>query len=202
MNLLIVEDDPVSRTLLEKRFTSWGLSFVSSPDGAAAWDAFEATEINFVITDWMMPEMDGLDLVRRIRRARRPYYTYIILLTARTDKADLVRAMAAGADDYVTKPFDRAELQVRVQAGLRVLALEEKLAAKIRDLEAAAAHVATLQTLLPICMYCKRIRQDGDYWDQVEHYLATHTDLQFSHSVCPECLEKFHHQDMAEPAAT
>ena len=191
MNLLIAEDDPISRSLLEKRLSGWGLPFVSANDGAKALEIFNSIEINFVITDWMMPEMDGLELVRHIRRARLPHYTYIILLTAKADKADLVQAMTAGADDYITKPFDRAELQVRVQAGLRVLALEENLAAKIRDLEASASHIEALQKLLPICMYCKRIRQDDDYWDQVEHYLAQHTSLQFSHGVCPECLAKF-----------
>jgi DNA-binding response OmpR family regulator len=191
VNLLIAEDDAISRAVLSKRLADWGYPFVTATDGEQAWEAYQAAEINFVITDWMMPRMGGIELTRRIRACGRTAYTYVILLTAKSDIRDLVEAMEAGADDFVTKPFDKNELYVRIQAGRRVLALEADLAAKIRALEESAAHIRDLQQLLPICMYCKKIRQGGDYWQQVEHYIARHANVQFSHGICPECFEKY-----------
>ena len=99
--------------------------------------------------------------------------------------------MQAGADDYITKPFDPAELEARLQVGARVTDLQNKLAERVKELEAALSQVKQLRGLLPICSYCKKIRNDENYWDQVENYIAKHSDAEFSHSICPECYEKF-----------
>ena len=114
---------------------------------------------------------------------------YVILLTGRDSRADLVAGLDAGADDYLVKPFDLEELRARVHVGIRVLTLQERLAARVIELQSALANVKQLSGLLPICSYCKRIRSDQDYWEQVDSYVAHHSDVKFSHGICPSCFE-------------
>ncbi len=210
MDILIAEDDPVSRRLLEVTLQKWGHIVRVAADGTAAWDILSAENPPpLAILDWMMPGLDGLSLCRRIRAAPRLAGTYVILLTARAERKDLIAGLESGADDYVPKPFDRDELQARVNVGLRVLALQQSLAARIRELEQAMHRVQQLQGLLPICCYCKRIRDDSNYWQQVEEYLAACSGAQFSHGICPHCYETVvqgqlrahHHQTEPLPPA-
>ena len=133
------------------------------------------------------PGLDGIELCRLVRGDRARAHTYVMLLTSRDGRADMVAGLEAGADDYLIKPFDRAELRARVQVAVRMVTLRETLADRVTALEAALASVKRLEGLLPICAYCKRIRSDGDYWQQVEHYIATHADVQFTHGICPPC---------------
>jgi response regulator RpfG family c-di-GMP phosphodiesterase len=123
-----------------------------------------------------MPGVDGLELCRRVRRGPLRGPVYIILLTSRTARQDLIAGLEAGADDYLTKPFDPDELQARIHVGRRTLAL--------------ITNVKQLSGLLPICSYCKSIRSDKDYWEQVDRYLCEHTDVKLSHGICPNCLPK------------
>jgi two-component system NtrC family sensor kinase len=139
MRVLIAEDDPISRRLLQSHAEKWGHEVVTAENGAVAWRLFTAGDFPLVITDWMMPEMDGLELIRNIRASSRNHYVYVILLTALTQKSDIVRGLEAGADDYVTKPFDRDELRVRVRAGERIIRLEEDLAEQNRVLRETQA---------------------------------------------------------------
>src|SRR5262245_12642058 len=127
MKTLIADDDSVSRRLLQNYLQKWGYEVTATQDGAEAWRLFEAGLFPMVITDWMMPELDGPGLLRRIRASRRPGYVYAILLTAKSQKEDLVEGMEAGADDFLTKPFDRDELRVRLRAGERIIRLEHHL---------------------------------------------------------------------------
>jgi len=137
MKVLIAEDDPISRTVLRKTLERWGHDVFAAPDGAQAWAAFQNESFPVVISDWMMPGLDGLELVRRIRHHGQNGYVYTILLTARSQKEDVVEGMEAGADDFVTKPFDAGELHARLRAGERILSLEHSLASRNRQLEAA-----------------------------------------------------------------
>jgi DNA-binding response OmpR family regulator len=114
---------------------------------------------------------------------------YVILLTGRASRADLVAGLDAGADDYLVKPFDLEELRARVHVGIRVLTLQERLAARVAELQSALSTVKQLSGLLPICSYCKRIRSDENYWEQVDSYVAHHSDVKFSHGICPSCFE-------------
>jgi signal transduction histidine kinase len=139
MNILIAEDDAVSRRLLKSYLEKWGHHVTEAPDGAEAWNQYTRGEQPFVIADWMMPEMDGIELIRRIRARQPARYVYIILLTAKSQKEDIVLGMETGADDFVTKPFDRDELRARVKAGERILDLEQSLLDQIRKVEAAQA---------------------------------------------------------------
>jgi response regulator RpfG family c-di-GMP phosphodiesterase len=119
---------------------------------------------------------------------------HLILLTSRDARADVVAGLDAGADDYLTKPYDPEELRARVHVGLRVAALQQRLAERVAELQDALSHVKQLSGLLPICSYCKRIRSDNDYWEQLESYIAEHTDAQFSHGICPHCYESIQAQ--------
>src|SRR4051812_38171286 len=127
MKVLIADDEPIARRRLESFLTKWGEQVVAVADGVAAWRLFQEQDFPVVITDWMMPELDGVELIRRIRAHPRPSYVYVILLTARSEKEDLVQGMEAGADDFLSKPFDHNELRVRVRQGQRVIQLERSL---------------------------------------------------------------------------
>jgi phosphoserine phosphatase RsbU/P len=191
VKILIAEDDPVSKRYLEAALHKWGYDVSVATNGAEAWRRLQEEEPPpLAILDWMMPELDGLEICRRIRTDPLVERMYVILLTARTGKGNAVAGLEAGADDYVTKPFDRKELRARVQVGARVVRLQTHLAARVRELEGALAKVKQLQGLLPICSYCKKIRDDRNYWRQVESYLSEHSEVQFSHGICPECYAK------------
>jgi CheY-like chemotaxis protein len=138
----------------------------------------------------MMPGLDGAEVCRRVRRDMPNANMYLVLLTSLGSGQDVVSGLDAGADDYVTKPFDVDELRARINVGVRVVSLQEKLSQRVLELQAALANVKQLHGLLPICSYCKRIRGDDQYWQQVESYIAARSDAQFSHGICPPCYEK------------
>ncbi len=127
MKILIAEDDPVSCLVLERTLQRWGFQVITTKNGEEAWDYYQYDPVPMVITDWMMPQMDGLELCRRIRSFKQEPYTYLIVLTAKSQKSEMVEGMNAGADDFVTKPFDSPELYARIRAGERVLDLEVSL---------------------------------------------------------------------------
>ena len=189
MQILVAEDDRITRTSVVRQLEAWGHTVTPSEDGEQAWTRFGDGEYDVVITDWDMPRLSGVELVRRIRAALGARFVYIIMLTGRSDKADLVSGIEAGADDFVSKPFDREELRARLQAGIRIVTLQAALALRVHELEEALSRVRTLQGLLPICSYCKRVRNDGDYWQQVESYVSDHSDARFSHGICPDCYD-------------
>ena len=139
VKVLIADDDGVSRRLLQNYLQKWGYEVTVAVNGAEAWRLFEQGEFPIVLSDWMMPELDGPELIQRIRACSRPNYVYTILLTARSQKEDLVEGMKAGADDFVCKPFDRDELRVRLQAGERIIKLEMALKEQNRALREAQA---------------------------------------------------------------
>jgi phosphoserine phosphatase RsbU/P len=190
MDILIAEDDPISRRTLEITLQKWGHRALVTCDGQAAFEALCREDApRLAILDWMMPHLDGLTVCRRLREDSAKRSTYIILLTARGEKHDIVAGLDSGADDYITKPFDRDELQARVNVGLRMVALQQNLAERVAQLEDALKRVKQLQGLLPICCYCKCIRNDDNYWQRVEEYIGEHSDARFSHGICPNCFE-------------
>jgi len=191
MKILIAEDDPVSRRLLQATLIKWGYEVTVTANGKEAWQALQSPEApSLLILDWLMPEMDGVEICREARRSAAHQSAYIILLTSRGSKEDIVTGLEEGADDYVTKPFDHGELRARVQVGSRVVQLQSALADRVKELEEAMSSVKTLQGLLPICCYCKKIRDDGNYWHRVESYIAGHANVRFSHGICPDCSAK------------
>jgi len=191
MKVLIAEDDPVSRRLLQAALIKWGYEVTVSTNGKEAWEVLQAPNApSLLILDWLMPELDGVEVCRQARQVAALKSAYIILLTSRGSKDDIVQGLEAGADDYVTKPFDHGELRARVQVGSRVVKLQTALADRVQELEEAIANVKQLQGLLPICCYCKKIRDDGNYWHRVESYITGHANVRFSHGICPDCTTK------------
>ena len=191
MKILIAEDDQTSRRILEATLDLFGHEVVVAADGAEAWAALQSVDApQLAILDWMMPEMDGAEICKRVRAESQPTPPYLILLTAKSAKADTVAGLDAGANDYLTKPFNREELRARVQVGAHVLELQRNLADRVRELETALSQVKQLEELLSICSYCKKIRDEQNSWKGVDSYITEHTDTLFSHSICPECYER------------
>ena len=176
MNILIADDDATSRLVLEATLKKLGHAVVTAQDGQQAWEAFQRTYFPVLISDWLMPHLDGLALCRTIRDLHQTNYTYIVLLTSLGGKTNYLEAMEAGADDFMTKPFDAEQLAARLQVAERILGLRQ--------------HVKRLEGLLPICSYCKKIRDKKGYWQQLEWYIAARSEADFSHGMCPECGPK------------
>jgi DNA-binding response OmpR family regulator len=177
MKILIADDDRMSTVMLGRTLESWGFEVVVTYDGNAAWARIAAlAEPAIAIIDWGMPGLSGIELCRRIRAASLTAPLYVILLTARSERQDLVAGLQAGADDYLTKPFDPDELRARIHVGQRTLDY--------------ITSIKRLTGLLPICSYCKSVRTDQNYWQRVERYISEHSDVLFSHGICPSCLPR------------
>ncbi len=193
MEVLIAEDDPTSRRMLEAILQKWDYKVRTEADGARALAALQEDDApRLALLDWMMPGMDGIEVCRRIRELEKNALPYIILVTARAKKSDIAFGLNAGANDYVVKPFDRDELRARIGAGERIVSLELALMDRIAQLEKALDHIKTLQGILPICMYCRRIQNDEATWQRLDEYVTLHSDAEFSHGICPECTAKYH----------
>ena len=193
MKVLIAEDDVTTRRLLEILLSKCGYETVVTGDGKEAWHAMQATNPpQMAIFDWMMPEMSGVELCRKIRESITPSLVYIILLTVKDRKEDIVSGLDAGANDYVIKPFEQEELRARLRVGERVVELQSALADRVKELQEALSHIKTLQGILPICMHCHKIRDDRDVWQRLEKYIAEHSGVQFSHGLCPECRKMYY----------
>lgn len=191
LRALVADDEAVTAMVLAASLRAWRFDVTVVHDGEAAWREIEGSAPPaLVILDWMMPGIDGITLCSRIRAREDARAMYVILLTSRDSRDDRLAGLEAGADEYLVKPFDAHELRARVHTGVRILALQQHLVAKIAALEEALANVRQLRGLLPICSYCKRIRNDGDYWQQLETYITAHSDARFSHGICPPCLER------------
>lgn len=175
MKILIAEDDAVSRLALHSALVRLGHEVSDARDGLEAAGLFRREYFPVVVSDWVMPGLDGPGLCRAIRSGPHAKYTYVILVTILDARAHYVEGLDAGADDFVSKPVDWDALQARLRVAERILSLQEE--------------VKQLKGLLPTCMYCKKIRDDASVWVPIEQYLARRTEASFSHGVCPECLE-------------
>lgn len=147
--MVVAEDDPVSREILTSLLGKWGYQTIVAADGREAMEALRAqTEPVLAILDWMMPGIEGLEICRRLREISKS--VYILLLTARVGKERIVEGLRAGADDYLSKPFDKEELRARLNVGARILDLQTKLSARVRELEAAMEENRMLKLQLPL----------------------------------------------------
>jgi len=192
VKVLIVDDEAVIRRLLETSLKTWGYEVVTASGGEQAWEILKQDDAPaLAILDWTMPGMDGLELCKKVRALQKSKKPYLIFVTAKARTQDIVTGLEAGADDYIVKPFQREELHARVRVGERLLELQAMLADRVRELEDALARVKQLQGLLPMCSYCRKIRDDRNYWQQVETYVEEHSNAQFTHGICPECREKY-----------
>ena len=176
MRILIVEDDFDARDMLQVLLELEGHEVVASQNGKEAWEVFQKYHFSLVISDWLMPEIDGLELCRMIRRSETTRYCYVMLLTALQGKANYLQAMRAGTDDFITKPFDPDELRARLLVADRIVGLQDR--------------VKRLEGILPTCMYCKKIRDEQSHWVSIENYISQRTEASFSHGVCPTCYDE------------
>ena len=188
VRILIADDDRTSTMVLGRTLEQWGFDVIAAHDGVEAWERIAGDQPPaLAIVDWMMPGLDGIELCQRIRATPLRSPLYVILLTNRTSRQDVVAGLEAGADDYLTKPFDRDELRARIRVGQRTLGL--------------IANIKQLSGLLPICSYCKRVRSDTNYWEQVDRYIMEHTEARFSHGICPPCVVKYLEEIEPRPIA-
>jgi DNA-binding response OmpR family regulator len=190
MKILIADDDVVLRHSLKVHLERWTYEVQECADGRQAWKAMQGPDAPSVaVIDWNMPGMDGPTICQELREMPALSAMYVILLTSNKDQKDVVAGLESGADDYIVKPFDWNELRARLRIGTRIVGLQQALAARVSDLQVALANVRQLSGMLPICAYCKRVRDDKDYWQQIEEYVGDHSQAEFSHGICPECLE-------------
>lgn len=176
MRVLIAEDDSLSRELLVDFLEELGHEVTATHDGQSAWDTFCAAPCRMIISDWQMPHVDGLELCRRVRRALGRPYTYFMLVTSLSDRANYLTAMAGGVDDFLAKPPDAHDLAARLVVAERILDLLEE--------------VRQLKGLLKICSYCKRIHDVDGQWQPVEVYVSRRSDARFTHTICQDCVKE------------
>ncbi len=176
MQILIAEDDGLSRNILSRALKSLDHKILTAEDGLIAWNIWQKERCPLIISDWLMPDMSGIELCQKIRAQKQLRYTYIIMLSSMVGRENHLKAMDAGVDDFMTKPFDRDQVFARIRVAERILNLQ--------------IEVNTLTDLITICCYCKSIRDDKNYWQQVESYIARFSNVRFSHGICPDCYEK------------
>jgi len=177
MKILISEDTPFSAKLLQHLLASLGHEVTCCSNGVEAWEEFDRCPVRIIVSDWMMPGLDGLELCRKVRERPNTPYTYFILLTAREaelESYDL--AMNAGIDDFLPKPLDANTMRMRLHVAERILRF--------------TTEIRRLKNIIPMCSWCRKIRNDHDFWQLVETYLVEQTGTAVSHGVCPTCRER------------
>lgn len=193
--ILYVEDDQVTRTELEQLLKRRAGTVMVAENGSVGLDLFRRCPADLVVTDIRMPIMDGITMARMIR-AISPEVR-IIATTAHSDASYLMDAIEAGIDHYVLKPLDLGTFIDALEKCSRDISARKALARHhaereklIAELQAALDEITSLREILPICSYCKDIRNDEGYWERVDAYISRHTQVDFSHSICPACMKK------------
>src|SRR5829696_1085529 len=223
--ILIVDDETTNLATLSEYLEAAGFEVLAAQDAASGLSIVERARPDLILLDVLMPGLDGFETCRRLKVADRIQDIPVIFMTALTETADKVAGFEVGGVDYVTKPFQVEELLARVKTHLALRQLQHQLEAQKRQLEAqnvqlqqeiaerqraeaereqligqlqeALANIKTLRGLIPICAACKKIRDDTGYWNQLEGFLHTHTEAEFSHGICPECVRRLY-PDLAD----
>lgn len=177
MNVLIAEDDFISRRLLQTNLEQMGYTVITAEDGEEAWRIFQVQPTRIVVSDWLMPNMDGLELCGKIRGYDSVDYTYFIMLTANVSQEEnYFRAMDAGVDDFLSKPLDRTQLQIRLHVAERILQ--------------STSRIRSLENVLTICAYTKKINFPEEGWQTIEEFMDRHLGIKLSHGIDPDHYEK------------
>jgi PleD family two-component response regulator len=188
MKVLIVDDDADIRRLLNRLLTDWGYAPIVASGGTEALEIMQAPDApQLLVLDLMMPGIDGLEVCRRIKVKGTTVPVYIIILTALDDMRNTVEGFKTGADDYIVKPFMPVELKARLEAGRRIVELQSTLSDKVAELQRVVDHVSGLHGILPVCAYCKSVRNEFETWKRFDEYLVEHMAVELSHGICPEC---------------
>ena len=203
--VLIVDDIPANLNLLRGVLEPEGYRILAATSGRGALGVLRLTRPDLILLDVSMPELDGFETCRQLKQMEEVKSIPVVFVTARHEAEAVVAGFKAGGCDYVTKPFNREEVIVRVKAHLdntrlqRALeernllleALHRQMEQRQQQLEAALENIKTLRGLLPICSYCHKIRDDQGFWERVENYIQRHSDAEFTHGICPDCAVKY-----------
>ena len=191
--VLCVDDDPATQMVLNNIIADAGWHPEPALNAAEARELLASSpRIQVVLLDWMLPDGSGVDLCREFK-AIQGSSLYVILVTVRGAPEDVETGLDAGADDYLVKPVSPVEVRARIRTGLRAADAQRQLAERVSQLELALKRVSSLESLLPLCMYCRRINS-SETWQSVEDYLWEHVDVKVSHGCCPDCLSKLTRQ--------
>lgn len=196
IKVLCVEDDKTTSSILAYLLKKWGYTPIIFENAREALNMLEdENSPQLILTDWVMPEMNGLEFTTAIRKKYSQRHIYIIILSSMSEKNNIVQGLQAGADDYIVKPFAPQEVECRLKIGERTLTLQNQLSAKVEELSKAIETIKTLEGLIPICMYCKKIRTTDNYWQQIEEYIEHHSNAKFTHGICEDCLKKINKEN-------
>ncbi|MGE9296912.1 MAG: response regulator [Puniceicoccales bacterium] len=177
MNVLIAEDDQISQNLLKTNLQQMGYQVTVASDGEEAWRIYNACPTRIVVSDWLMPNLDGLGFLQRIRERKESDYTYFIMLTANVgDEQNYVKAMDAGVDDFLSKPLDRTQLKMRLRVAERILE--------------STSRIKSLENILTICTYTKKINFPDEGWQSIEEFIERHLGLKVSHGIDPDYYQR------------
>jgi len=187
--ILMVDDVPKNLQVLGNILNKEGYKISAALNGEQALKILENAKPDLILLDVMMPGMSGFDVIKKIRENENLVETPVIFLTAKTEKDDVIHGIELGAVDYVTKPFNSTELLARVKNHIELKLSKDRLRAMNIELQTALSQIKTLKGLVPICANCKKIRDDDGFWQEVEHYVAARTEADFSHGICPNCME-------------
>jgi CheY-like chemotaxis protein len=195
-SLMIVDDNPLNIQLLVEVFSNdYDVIFASS--GLEALTIAAQTLPDLILLDIQMPGMSGYEVCKALKSDPLLQDIPVIFVTAMSQQDDEINGLELGAVDYITKPFNMAIVQLRVRTHIE-LRLQRKInALRTAELEVALANIRTLQEILPVCMYCKKIRDDDGYWSQLDSYIREHTDSEFSHGICPDCLREHYGEEVS-----
>jgi CheY-like chemotaxis protein len=206
MSILIVDDSPDQHALLRSILGKAGHTNVLTAESAQAASVYlnlegqaPTEQIDLILMDVLMPDQDGVETCKRIKQCAHLRDIPVIMVTAKNDLSNLQAAFAAGANDYINKPVQSVELLARVSSALALKqemdcrkAREQELQRSNDELQRALKEVKVLQGLIPICASCKKIRNDGGFWQQLEEYLGEHSEAEFSHGLCQPCIQKLY----------
>ncbi len=190
--ILMVDDNPTNLRVLGHILKGLDVELSVASSGEIAIEIIKETPPDLILLDVMMPSLNGFEVCTKLKENETTRDIPIIFITALTDKEDIVRGFELGAVDYVTKPFNPKELLARVKTHLELKQARDNQASLISELQQALSDVKRLKGLLPICAHCKKVRNDTGYWQQVETYIESRSEAQFSHGICPDCIQKYY----------
>jgi phosphoserine phosphatase RsbU/P len=187
-HVLVADDDRTTVQLLQSTLVRWGYEVSVCAHGKEALDTLrQSGSAPIALLDWLMPGMDGAEVCGLLRANPETASKYLILLTSKASKDDLVAGLRAGADDYIIKPFHLGELRARLLVGTRVVTLQKVLTDRVSELTAAMTNVKRLEELIPVCSSCNNVRSDPEYWQRVYGYLKEHKVTPHAQTICPTC---------------
>ena len=190
LKLLIAEDEFTTKLTVQVVLEQWGYRVDSVDDGMAAWEILQKEDgPQIAILDWEMPGINGIELCKMVKALDRRTPIYVILLTGRDAQVDILQGFDAGADDYITKPFDDNELRARVRVAERLVRMQEELAISNNELRMVLDHVELLQGNFPICTTCEKVENYDGSWKSLKEYIKDGDDPRFSFTVCPDCQQ-------------